>query len=245
MQISCPLAPFAGQAYLGDLGPYRSAGCEAVQLAYARQKPERVIAELRSADLCLSGVDVGRFEAAGSSEVATAVSLIKMRMKWAKAIGSTNVCLGAGGRTSQSWEILLDGLQRLLTAADAHHLDIHLVNARGSAIEQIEDLRRLFATIRHARLRLAVDVGEFHASAVNPRDVLAEFADLVGCIRVSDRVGTRPMPLAQGEVNLPRIIRKAAECGYRGWFILEACKDSQAGASDALAEAVAYLKRLE
>jgi len=165
-------------------------------------------------------------------------------MEWARAVGSTSICLATGQRRGQPWTILSEGIQELLPAADDHGLDVHVLNARDTTIEQIEDLRRLFADIPHPSLRLALDIGAFHASAVNPRDVLAEFADLVGCIRVSDRIGKRPVPLGQGKVNLQRIIRQAAECSYRGWFVLDPCENRDSETAASPANAVAYLRKL-
>ncbi|MBP7935042.1 MAG: TIM barrel protein [Phycisphaerae bacterium] len=244
MLISCAVKPPTATPSPASLAPYRDAGCDAVHLAWSRLEPSEILPWLQSANLHLSGVDVGTFDAAAKADVTATITRIQTRMEWARAVGSTNICLGTGERRGQPWTILSEGIQEILPAANDHGLDVHVLNARDTTIEQIEDLRRLFADIRHPRLRLALDIGAFHASAVNPRDALGEFADLVGCIRVSDRIGQRPVPLGQGKVNLQRIIHQAAKCRYRGWFVLDPCENRDSGTTASPADAVAYLRKL-
>lgn len=247
MLISCTASLPGESSVLPDFTRYRDAGCEAVQLVYGHRPPGDVVTALQSAGLRISGVDVGCLETAMNSGMAVTVPDIGARMEWAKTVGSTGVCLGSGRRGSRSWTKLRDCLQSTFVIAERLGLGVHVLNARDTEIEQIEDLRRLTADVWHPRLRLAVDVGEFHASAVNARDVLAEFGDLIGCLRLSDRIGKRHVPLGKGEVNLQRIVGKAGECGYQGWFVLDTVEADGGvcdGASDALAGAVAYLKKL-
>jgi sugar phosphate isomerase/epimerase len=119
-----------------------------------------------------------------------------------------------------------------------------VANARDSSVEQLEDLRRLFIELDHPGLSLALDAGQFQDAAVNPCDVLREFADRVGLIRVSDRLARRCVPLGQGEMNVAAVIERACRSGYDGWLVVDPDVSEAREARQYLADARSYLTAL-
>ena len=100
-------------------------------------------------------------------------------------------------------------------------LAVNLANRCGTRIEQIEDLRWVFAAAGQPALRVLNHVGHFYAAAVNPRDVLAEFEHQTACLHLSDRIGKRPVPIGQGKVNLPGIMADLKQMDYQGWLVVD------------------------
>lgn len=130
------------------------------------------------------------------------------------------VVLEPGQRTTatQAWS---PGCTRqLLDALPDPNATIHLRNAEGSPLEQLADLRRALGAAANPRCRVALDVGAAYAAAVNPRDVLAEFAERIEVVYLSDRKGRTPVPLGTGRVNLPGLMSDLRGMDYHGWVVV-------------------------
>ena len=145
------------------------------------------------------------------------------------------VGVGAGGARA---------VAAVAEAARPLGMSVNLANWRGTRIEQIEDLRYLVEAARAGNVRVLLDAAQFHASAVNPLDVVAEFGDLVGCVHLGDCIGHRPVPVGQGEVNLGGVLRQARHAGYDGWFVIDFEVSGREDPLEGLAEALSHVQSL-
>jgi sugar phosphate isomerase/epimerase len=170
--------------------------------------------------LMLAGIALPDLSFTRDDELAAAVSSLCEQVGSAGRLGVRAVHLAAGDRKSFSMDALIRSLARLLPIAEASRVRVHVANRLGSRIEQIEDLRHLLAALKHPALCLRMDVGDLYAAAVNPRDVFAEFGEVVGSIFLSDRVGRQDVPLGTGRVNLKRLLADVAEAHYDGWLVV-------------------------
>ena len=185
----------------------------------------------------LASVRLAALGAQREDELAEAVSRLCEQAAAAGRLGVRAVCLAAGGCETVSSGALIRGLGRLLEIAETSGLSVHVVNGPGTALEQIEDVRGVFGVLRHPALRLRIDTGAFYAAAVNPRDVLAEFADRVGSVELTDRRGRQQVEVGTGRVNLEGFAADAARLGYDGWFLVR-------GDLEGAATRVARVRRL-
>jgi len=62
--------------------------------------------------------------------------------------------------------------------------------------------------------------------------------------RIGDRIGRRPVPLGQGETNVPAIIEHLHQIGYTGWVSVEPSANPLADKFASLAAARQYLTAL-
>lgn len=253
MRVSCNIHCLGGRPPGEALAVAAHLGYEAVEvdwrvaereLASARDRPAALQAMLEENGLALAGMRIADMSAVDDSELPLVVSEIRRQMGVAGSLGLRLVSLAAGDRRQQPIELLTAGLKMTLEAAVELDLSIAVANARDSAVEQIGDLRQLFLEIDHPALRLALDAGQFHDAAVNPRDVLREFADRVAVIRISDRIARRCVPLGQGEMNVPAIVERARRGGYDGWLVVNGNVAEPREAAQYLADARAYLQTL-
>jgi sugar phosphate isomerase/epimerase len=253
MRLSCSAHCLRDRPLRDALPAIRDAGFDAVEvdwrlvereLASARDKPAALQALLEEHDLTLAGVRIADMAAVDESELRQVVTEIRRQMGLVSQLGLPMVTTGAGDRRQQPLEVLTTGLRMALQAAVEADLSLAVVNARDSAVEQIDSLRQLFLEIDHPRLQLLLDAGQFHESAVNPCDVLREFGDRIGLIRISDRIGRRCVPLGQGEMNVPAIIERTRRSGYDGWLVVDSRIANPREAPQYLADARAYLHTL-
>jgi len=253
MRLSCTTGCVTAWPLRDALPAVRDAGYEAVELSWAQVEREFIGARdpaaalsalLKEHDLTLSSLRVADMTATDQAELGEAVSVIREQMEFAPGLGLTAVSLKGGDRRQQSLEVLRDGLTAVLRHAEGSGITICLGNAAGNRIEQIEDLRWMFLKTGHSRLGVLNDTGQFHASSVNPRDVLREFGDLVGLMHLTDRIGKRSVPLGEGEMNVPAIVQHARDVGYDGWLVVDADRPDADGTLGYLCDAQWYLQSL-
>lgn len=231
----------------------REIGYEAVELTWARIEREfasardpltAVAALLDEHGLALSGLNIADLAATHQDELGEAMVILRHQMSFARQLGATSVHLRGGDRRRQTLPMFTTGLDLVLGEAEDLGLDVCLANACGSRIEQIEDLRRVFLAMDHPQLRVLNDTGQFHLSAVNPRDVTAEFADRISAIRLTDRIARRCVPLGQGEINVQAVIEHAQRIGYAGWLVVAADGLDRDGTIRYLSQGRSYLASL-
>jgi sugar phosphate isomerase/epimerase len=253
MRLSCNAHSLRGRPLRDALAAIREVGYEAVEvnwpqverrLGSAESRADIFKAVLNETGLTVSAICVADMNAIDESEIEPVRSVIGTQIAVAASLQVGAVIVRGGDRRQQPFEILSSGLRPLAARSEACGISLLVANARGSAIEQIEDLRQLFMEIDHPRLGLALDAGRFHDAAVNPCDVLREFADRVRLIRISDRIARRCVPLGQGEMNVPAVIERARRSGYDGWLVVDPDVPDALEAQRYLADARSYLSTL-
>jgi sugar phosphate isomerase/epimerase len=253
MRLSCNAHCLIDRPLRDALPAIRDAGYDSVELnwrlverelATARDRLGALRALLEEHGLAVSALRVADMAAVHDSELGRVTSEIRRHMGFARSLGLSAVVLGAGDRRQQPLALLTSGLRMIVEATGEPDTRLDLANARDTTIEQMEDLRQLLLEINHPRLSLALDAGQFHRAAVNPCDVLREFSDHVGLIRLNDRIGRRCVPLGQGEMNVPAIVERARRSGYDGWLIVDPELNDPRETLQYLADARAFLETL-
>jgi sugar phosphate isomerase/epimerase len=151
------------------------------------------------------------------------------QIAFASRLGLPALSFSAGPRDRLPTGALERCVRRLGAVAEASHVRLEVKNHLGSRLEQVEDLRRFFTSGLQSGVRLRIDTGEFHAAAVNPRDVLAEFGDLTASVVISDRRGREEVSPGSGQVNLAGFVGDLVRTGYDGWLMVNARGDETAG----------------
>jgi len=253
MRLSCSLACLQDRPLAEVLPLVRDAGCEAIELWWPRVQQDlagsgdagpQFQTLLRASGLRLSGLMVSDMAVFGAAELADLTAELVRQMRLAQALDAPAVSLRGGDRRRQSLEMLVRGLQAILPAAEELDLIVELANADASRVEQLEDLRYVLFQIRHPRLRLLNDTGQFHDACVNPRDAFREFIEQTDAVRIADRRGRQPVPLGEGEVNVPAVIEHLQRVGYAGWLVIGPPVPQGMQAGQYLAQSVTYLRSL-
>jgi sugar phosphate isomerase/epimerase len=251
MRIGCSIVSITRP--LQNLLPQvRAAGCDAVEasaeqirrdLARSRDVVAGVHTLLDENGLELSGLVVSPLAAVERSDFVENAVTVNQQIVLAHDLGIKSVSVPVGERRRQPFSTVLDLLDRVLPRAEALGIDLNLANACGTRIEQIDDLHAIFMQTAHPRLRILLDAGQFQDGAVNPRDVLRVFGDRIGAIRLGDRVGRRPVPLGEGELNVLAFLEHVKRIGYAGELTLEPPPDD-AEFERALRDGLSYVRGL-
>ncbi len=253
MRLSCSAHCLRRRPLRDALAAIREVGYESVEvnwpkverrLAFAESRTDAFEAMLNETGLTVSAMCVADMNAVDQTEIEPVCSVIGAHIAVACSLRLGAVVVRGGDRRQQPFEILSAGLRPLAARSDACGVSLLVANARDTSIEQIDDLRQLLMEIDEPALGLALDAGQFHDAAVNPCDVLREFADRVRVIRISDRIARRCVPLGQGEMNVPAVIERAHRSGYDGWLVVDPDVPDAREAQQYLADARSYLSTL-
>lgn len=131
-----------------------------------------------------------------------------------------------------------DWVRDLLALADdvsALNVTLNVHPHLKSPIESLEEIKEFFSRVRvsgNPEIRLCLDPGHYAGARVDVLKVIDEFRDDIGMVHVTDFLppaNGRPIvfeetfvDLGEGIVDYPPILRKLAEVGYDGWYIIEA-----------------------
>lgn len=253
MRLSCHAHCLRDRPLREALPAIREIGYEAVEVDWPRVQrefstttacDEMLKAVLEENDLHLSSISVSPVDAIDEMEIEPLLAGLTAQIAATTALHLPAVIVRAGDRRQQPFEMLTRFLRLLLDRVSGAGMVLQVANALDSTLEQIEDFRQLFMEIDHPGLRLALDAGQFHCAAVNPCNVIGEFAHRLGLLRMNDRIGRRIVPLGQGEMNVRAIIERARRSGYDGWLVIQAALPNPREGLQYLADARAYLHAL-
>jgi sugar phosphate isomerase/epimerase len=228
MKLSCSLDCFGDEPWRDVLPRIAGAGFDAVELSSETterefSKEEHRLSGLRALldknNLCLSAINIT--DCSANEPAPDWLSNIRQQMTFARQMGVAGVNVRTGERRRQSMGALVNVLGAVVELAEELKVDVHLANALGRRVEQVEDLRYVVAEVNHSRLRVLIDAGHAHMAAVNPVHLVGEFVDLTDVVRLSDRLGRQRVAIGEGEISIPTIMNDLRRAEYAGWLVYE------------------------
>jgi sugar phosphate isomerase/epimerase len=230
----------------------RQAGFDAVELSWLQVQQAvgngDAVSVLRGLlddnQLTLSNVKLTPISITDDGGVSAMAATLRKEMAQVHQVSCTDVSIRTGPRREQSLDLCALVFNTLLPTAQELGLRLKLSNAYGTRVEQLEDWRSIALKVTNPHLHALIDCGQFHAASVNPRDALRELGDRTGYVRIGDRIGKRPVPLGQGESNVPAIIEHLQCMGYAGWLSVESLADPSDDKLATLTAARQYLAAL-
>ena len=208
----------------------RDAGYGVVESSWARVANElsascdRVTtfnALLNEHDLSLTSLQIADMAATEEGELGEVVGAMCEQMRFARELGLSSVSFSSGDRRRQTMDVLVRGIKAVVPTAVELGLTIGLANRYGSRIEQLDDLNSLMIELDEPRLRFVINTGAYHDASVNPRDAIRAFSDQIDLVRIADRIGRRPVPLGQGELNVAAVVGQLQQIGYTGRLVVD------------------------
>jgi sugar phosphate isomerase/epimerase len=253
MHPSCAIACLPNHTLVDAMRDIREAGFSAVEFqsrcvqeGFAHHT--EAIAHLRKLlgrfALHVSSMDASPLSAEAADQLPRDIEIVQREMHLARALGLSAVNVGTGSRQNQPIELVVEGLREIVQIANELGMQVNVANRRGSRIELPSDVRYVLAEINADNVRLLLDSGQFHSTAVNPCDVLCEFPNRIGIIHITDQIGRKPVPLGQGEMNVPAIVERAFRMQYEGWIVLSNPLPKLADPIRYLGDARTYLESL-
>ncbi len=186
----------------------------------SRLHPEVVFADQVTQDLYKYGLELSGLNISDIS-VGCNLTGIKMEIEYAASLGINSVNLKGGSRTSRDMNALVNSLRVLAQHAQDHGISINVRNCHGNRVETIEDLETVFEQVGHPNLGLALDVGQFHSSKIDPAYVIDHFFAKIRVVYLRDQIGSRAVPFGKGEIDSHALVAKLLSKGYNGPIVTE------------------------
>jgi sugar phosphate isomerase/epimerase len=249
LDLSCmPDTPLEGALRTAREAGFCAVTLSTLQIEAALSQSFNLVADIRGL-LDRFGQQLALFEAstlepAEGEEPAALIDLLRLEMDVARHLDQSAVIVTAGQRDAMGLAELQALLHAAAARADAAGMPLLLRNRYGSRIEQIEDLRWLLGNLPPATVRVAVDIGAFHAAAVNATHAFAEFAHRIDAVYLTDQKGRSPQPMGSGEVNIAAMLRAIKQINFHGWIAVGTVIDGAAEPADALDNARTVLDEL-
>lgn len=193
-------------------------------LAEYEDEPETLLGWLRETKLQIVGVYTGANFIYGDI-LEDEMYKITRAAKLASQFGATRLVIGGGARRADGahdgdFEALARGLDRAAAIAAAHGLESSYHPHMGTLVEAPEALARLMAL---STIKFCPDTAHLAAGGGDPAALIRLYSERLAHVHLKDldRDTMRFMPLGQGHLDFPGIVRAVREAGYDSWLMVE------------------------
>jgi inosose dehydratase len=165
----------------------------------------------------------------------------------AALFGASNLVVGGGakratGTTDEDYDRLAEGLDRVVEIAERGGLQASYHPHLTSIVEGPEQVDRILSM---SRIGFCPDTAHLAAGGGDPVELVRRHVDRVTHVHLKDFTA-EPfafLPLGQGSIDLPGVVRVLSDAGYDGWATVEL--DEYVGVPrDAAVESHDYLRSL-
>jgi sugar phosphate isomerase/epimerase len=156
--------------------------------------------------------------------------------RFAKAVGAEIVLFKAATR-----ELYVETAGAFLDATQGLGVTAVVQNHKGTALSTLDDVRAVLDGVADDRMRVLLEVGQFHSVGVPFRDAHACFGSRTALVHIKDQVGGQSVPFGAGEIDLPGLFELLDASGYHGKYVVEMEVADPDNTPRYLAEALTYL----
>ena len=175
------------------------------------------------------------------------LSRVAHAARLAQTFGATSLAVGGGARraagtTDADYDRLAAALDRVDAIAADHGLSACYHPHLTTIVESPDELDRLMPA---TRIGFCPDTAHLAAGGGDPAQLIRRYADRVRHVHLKD-LRTDPfafLPLGEGSVDLPGVVRAVLDSGYDGWLLVE-LDDYDGDPRDAAAASKTYLDAL-
>ena len=186
--------------------------------------PEQLLGWLRDAQLELVSVYTGANFIYGDI-IDDELAKITRAAELAALFGAKRLVVGGGAKRSSGlrdgdFEALAAGLDRVVDIAAAHGLESSYHPHLGTIVEGPDDLGRLMSL---SKIQFCPDTAHLAAGGADPEAMIRQHADRLAHVHLKDldRATMSFLPLGEGDLDFPGIIRAVREVGYDSWLMVE------------------------
>jgi len=166
--------------------------------------------------------------------LANAVKIVR----FAKAIGVSVVIFWTDSRENyiRVGKSFLDAIERL-------NVTPVIENHAGGAISTLQDFREVLEGLNDERMKVLLEVGEFHSVGVSWKEGYDLLGDKIALIHIKDQIGAQSVPFGTGEIDLPGLFKHMKSVVYTGDYVVEMYKlKDKENTLKYYAEALQYLR---
>lgn len=176
------------------------------------------------------------------------IAFYKHCIACAARLGSDCVSIWSGSLRdaaprATAWQRLMDGLRRVLDAADKAGVVVGFEPEPEMVVATMADFAELLDRLGASPLRLTLDIGHLQCQGEVPLDEqIQHWGPLLVNVHLEDMCwGVHEhLPFGEGEIDFPPVLAALAQAGYRGGIHVELSRQSHEG-PDAARRAMAFL----
>ncbi|HEV7956306.1 MAG TPA: sugar phosphate isomerase/epimerase [Marisediminicola sp.] len=143
----------------------------------------------------------------------------------AEKFGASRLVVGGGavradGTRDSDFAALAHGLDRVADIAAAHGLESSYHPHLGTLVETPDALERL---MQLSRINFCPDTAHLAAGGGDPAEIIRRYSDRLAHVHLKDldRSTGRFLPLGEGDLDFPKIIREIHAANYDSWLMVE------------------------
>lgn len=252
MELACSSRVFDSLQMVECARKARRIGFRSIELDWdvlCRQMPtaNRRVGAIREilaeTGLTIAGAFAGSITAEREDQLRLQVREVVAAMEAIRDTGAKTVIVTGGARTLENFNCLRDGLQETLAVeAEKLGLEVAVANRAETRVENGQDLLALFSSPFSASIGVCLDVYQCHVAAVNAGDVIREMDMRIRLVRMSDLMGTVPVPFGQGEIEIKGLIRSLRRVSYDGYIVVDHLPRREEKVERELEQAYAYMQ---
>ena len=149
-----------------------------------------------------------------------------------------------GKRQTNGLKHTLAGLDKLAQAIVNLPVKVALEPHTGSQFQNEADYEEIFAHITTKQIGITIDTGHFHVAGVDWKALIHTYPDRIYNVHVKDHIGSQSVPIGQGEIDMPGLVRELRAIDYHGPLAVELEVEDPENLPRYVADAYQYLSDL-
>jgi hexulose-6-phosphate isomerase len=164
------------------------------------------------------------FVRAADAERAARLEHLEWLLQQAKLAGITRIVLPfvdqSAVRDEADFEAVVDSLRRVLPAAEAAGIELHIESSLPPA-----ELASLLSQLPHPLVKVNYDSGNSSSLGYRPEEEFAAYGARVGSVHIKDRIlHGSTVPLGQGDADLEGVFACLRRVDYAGDIVLQVAR---------------------
>ena len=148
----------------------------------------------------------------------------------------------AGGTVEQDYELLGEGLNRVMDIAEKYGLIASFHPHLGTCVESPEEVRK---AMENSKINLCPDTAHLAAGGSDLYELVSNYGDRIKYVHLNDYISDPFgfVPLGEGQLDFKPVVEALKEIEYDGWITVET--DGYSGdPKESAIKSMQYLKKL-
>jgi inosose dehydratase len=146
--------------------------------------------------------------------------------EFASSVGSKCLVVGGGeirqgGILDEDYESLAHSLEKVGRVCNDIGISACYHPHLGTIVQTRDQLTKLFNLVDPDLVSFCPDTAHLAAGGADPVEVIDAYKDRIGLVHFKDFANGKFLPLGDGELNFPEMVRTLKSCGYKGWIVVE------------------------
>ena len=134
-------------------------------------------------------------------------------------------------------------LKQFLQVTEGHDFNTIIQIHVGRAVDSLDEVKELVASIDDPRLGVLHEVGSYHELGSGWKEVFDTFGDRIKLVHLKDMIGSQCVPFGTGEIDIPALFRYFDSKGYTGDYVCEMNPKDKENTNQYFRDGLEYIKK--